>query len=200
MAGGGGSRLGDAEKPLAALRGRPLISYVIAALLGSRRVGHIYVALSPKVPGTADYVRASCDEGKVTIVSTPGGGYVEDMACAARALGLSRPFLVISSDLPLVRPEDVDGAIERYEASGAEALSVRVDAACLPPGLEPDTVLTDGGMRTVPAGINIVDGGHMDRAQRELVLVVREGRLAANVNYPKDLALCEQIMDGQAYR
>jgi GTP:adenosylcobinamide-phosphate guanylyltransferase len=47
----------------------------------------------------------------------------------------------------------------------------------------------------VPAGINILDGRHMDRYQEELIFVVRDSRLAVNVNYRKDLLACEKMFD-----
>jgi adenosylcobinamide-phosphate guanylyltransferase len=195
MAGGAATRMGGVEKPVVLLDGRPMIAYVIDTLAASRNIGRIYVAVSGRVPQTAEYVRtALACAGRVSSVMTPGVGYVEDTAHAAEALGLFRPFLVISSDVPLATTAVIDGAIAAYEASGCEALSVRVDASCVPPELEPDTVLEDEGKRNVPAGINIVDGRHMGRYQKESLFIVRDGRLAANVNYRKDLAYCEKII------
>ncbi|OPY25369.1 MAG: Adenosylcobinamide-phosphate guanylyltransferase [Methanocella sp. PtaU1.Bin125] len=198
MAGGAATRMGGVEKPIVPLDGRPLIAYVIDALAASQKIGHIYVAVSGRVPMTVEYIKTAygSDPG-VSAVMTPGAGYVEDTAYAAEALGLSRPFLVISSDVPLATPEVIDEAVTRYEDSGCEALSVRVDASSLPPGLQPDTILEDDGKRNVPAGINIVDGRLMGRYQRELILVVTDGRLAVNVNRPKDIAFCERIIRGE---
>ena len=197
MAGGRASRMGGVEKAIVLLRDRPLISYVIDALLGSRNVGRVLIALSPRVPGTAGFIASRyAGEPRVVAISTPGEGYVEDTAYAARAFGLDRPFLIIAADIPLVTPEIIDLAIAEYHGSGTEALSVRVDAGCVPPGIRPGIVLEDGGVPNVPAGINIVDGRLMDRYQRERVLIVREGRLAANVNCAGDLAACERILGG----
>jgi adenosylcobinamide-phosphate guanylyltransferase len=197
MAGGRATRMGGVEKPIVTLHGRPMISYVIDALLESHKVGHIYVAVSPRVPGTTEYVTRTYAGPRTTIVETPGGGYVEDTARAVELLDLRRPFMITSSDVPFIGPEVVDEAIECYEASGAEALSVRLDLASIPPGLEPDTILADGGSRTVPAGINIIDGRHMDRYQEEVIFVVPDGRLAVNVNRGKDLALCEKLLGNE---
>jgi GTP:adenosylcobinamide-phosphate guanylyltransferase len=172
-----------------------LITYVIDTLAASHKIGHIYVAVSDRVPQTAAFIKtAFAGDGRVSPVTTPGAGYVEDTAYAAGVLGLSRPFLVISSDVPLATTTVIDEAIARYEASGCEALSVRVDASCVPPELEPDTVLVDDGKRNVPAGINIVNGWHMDRYQEEHIFVVHDSRLAVNVNYRKDLLACEKIL------
>jgi adenosylcobinamide-phosphate guanylyltransferase len=202
MAGGSGTRMGGVEKPVVTVAGRPMIAYVIEALLKSQSIGHIYVAVSPKVPRTAGYLKtAYSSEGRLSVVETPGAGYVEDTAAAVRLLGLCRPFLIIASDIPLVTPDVIDHAIARYEASKAEALSVRLDASAIPHGPEPDMVLSDDGMKTVPAGINIVDGRHMDRPQEEIMFVVADGRLAANVNYPEDVVACEKLMGkGRAHR
>ena len=197
MAGGRATRMGGTDKPVVALNGRPLIAYVIDGLLKSHSIGHVYVVVSPRWPGTAEYVTQAYAARPVSVVETPGAGYVEDTARAVALLDLRRPFLITSADVPFITPEVVDEAIARYLASGAEALSVRLDIASLPPGLEPDTVLTDTGLPTVPAGINILDGRHMDRPQEELIFIVPDGRLAVNVNRGKDLALCERLLEDE---
>jgi len=52
MAGGMGKRLGNDEKPLTPLYDKPLIQYVLEALLGSRNIERIFVATSPRVKRT----------------------------------------------------------------------------------------------------------------------------------------------------
>jgi adenosylcobinamide-phosphate guanylyltransferase len=190
--------MGGIEKPVVTLNGRPLIPYVIDALLKSRNIGHIFVTVSPKAAATSDYVKKQYAGGPISVVETPGLGYVEDTARAVELLDLRRPFLITAADVPFITPEVVDEAIACYEASGAEALSVRLDLSSVPPGLKPDTVLEDSGTRTVPAGINILDGRHMDRYQEKLIFVVPDGRLAVNVNYREDLALGEKLLDDAA--
>jgi adenosylcobinamide-phosphate guanylyltransferase len=201
MAGGRATRMGGVEKPVVALNGRPLISFVIDALLKSHNIGHIFVAVSPRATGTAAYLKKAYTGHPITVVETPGLGYVEDTVLAVELIDLRRPFLITAADVPFITPEVVDEAITRYEASGTEALSVRLDLSSVPPGLEPDTILEDSGARTVPAGINIVDGRHMDRYQEELVFIVPDGRLAVNVNREKDIALGEKLLgDGPGHR
>jgi adenosylcobinamide-phosphate guanylyltransferase len=109
---------------------------------------------------------------------TPGSGYIEDTAFAARALGLDGPFMVVSADLPFITPDIIDRVVAEYEKCGREALSVRAWA----------------GGAAAPAGINVVHGAHMDRAQEEYILVLSDPMLAVNVNYRKDLTLCAQLM------
>jgi adenosylcobinamide-phosphate guanylyltransferase len=173
MAGGKGSRMGGVEKPVALLDGKPLVAYVILALLGSHTIGRIFVAVSPRVPLTAEYIK-NIPESRVLHVMTPGQGYVEDTAYAVRALGLHEPFLAISADLPLITPDIIDRVVSEYLKCGKEALSVRSG---------------DGEA----AGINVVHGAHMDRAQEEYSLALDDPALA-NANYRKDLTACEQLL------
>jgi len=173
MAGGKGERMGAGEKPMALLDGKPLLDYVLKALLSSHSIGRAYVAVSPIVPLTADHVRDYSD-ARVAVVMTPGLGYIEDTAYAVKALGLYEPFLVVSVDLPLITPDVIDRVISEYAKCGKEALSVRTGA-------------------TVPAGINVVHGAHMDRAQEEYALILSDPTLV-NLNYQKDLTVCEQLL------
>jgi adenosylcobinamide-phosphate guanylyltransferase len=195
MAGGRGVRLNNGEKPLATLKDRPLIAHVVDALLCSSKIGRIYVAVSPWTPGTGEYVNTLYSgEKHVSVHMTPGAGYIEDTAYAVKTLELFRPFLIISSDIPLVKPETISTIVSEYEKAGTEALSVRVDRSSVPPGVSTDTVLTDNGVENVPAAINIIDGRYMDRYQQETVLILKDPLLAANVNYMPDLSVCVRLM------
>ena len=192
MAGGKGRRMGGEEKPMVPLAEKPLLSYVLKALLGSRSVGRVYVAASRGVPRTISYVKEYPDE-RVSLVLTPGAGYVEDMAYAVSVLGLYEPLLVVSSDLPLMTPEVIDETVSAYVRCGKEALSVRVDAGRV--SGKKDIILLDTAVPTIPAGINVVHGAHMDRAQDEYILILDDPGLAMNVNYQKDLAMCERLLE-----
>jgi adenosylcobinamide-phosphate guanylyltransferase len=191
MAGGKGTRMGRDEKPMLILRDKPLLSYVLNALSRSRQVSHIYVAVSSCVPRTAAFVNDHPGEG-VLPVMTPGSGYIEDMAYAINTLGLDGPVLVVSADLPLLTPDIVDQTITAYGKCGKEALSVRVPSVNVPG--KHDTILLDSCVPSIPAGINVVHGAHMDRAQDEYMLVLDDRCLAMNVNYKKDLAVCERLL------
>ncbi len=177
MAGGKGERMGGVEKPMILLRNRPLISYVLGALLKSSSIDSVYVAVSPSTPQTSCYIEAWPDK-RVSPIMTPGYGYVEDMGLAVKAIGKKEPILVVSADLPLITPGLIDRAISEYRRCGKEALSVWIEG----PG--------------VPAGINVVHGAYIDRAQDEFTLFLNDPALA-NVNYRKDLTYCEQIFDGK---
>lgn len=192
MAGGIGLRMGDGEKPMQQLNGSPLISYVLDALLNSERIGLVYIAVSSRVPLTEAYISNKySDNKKIGMVMTPGDGYIQDTVYSVNALALRKPFFIIASDLPLVTATVIDSVVTAYEKCGKEALSVRVPAGLVE---SPELVLHDTGFDTVPAGINILDGTHMDRAQDEYAMVVEDPALAVNVNYRKDLLLCVKLL------
>ncbi len=193
MAGGIGLRMGDGEKPMQQLNGMPMISYVIDALLNSKHIGMIHIAVSSRVPLTEAYISKQYKDNKmVGMVMTPGDGYIQDTVYAVNALALYKPFLIIASDLPLVTAVVIDSVVVAYEQCGKEALSVRVPADLVE---SPELVLHDIGFDTVPASINILDGAHMGRAQDEYAMVVEDPALAVNVNYRKDLVLCAKLLD-----
>ncbi len=192
MAGGVGLRMGTGEKPMQQLNGRPMISYVIDALIKSEYINTIHIAISSRVPLTEAYIsKQYADSDKVGMVMTPGIGYIQDTVYAVDVMALRKPFLIIASDLPLVTAAIIDNIVATYEHCGKEALSVRVSADMVH---EPELVIHDTGFDTVPASINILDGAHMDRAQDEYVMVVEDPALAVNVNYRKDLVLCAELL------
>lgn len=182
MAGGRGTRLRlQAEKPLLPFRGKPLVEGVIEALKGSRYIDRIFVATSPRTPGTE---RLMAGMG-ITTIRTPGKGYVEDLVYAVEKLGLGK-VLTIGSDLPLITPEDIDWAVEEYERAGKSALTILVPRRVLEGfGLTPTLLMGD----FVPSGVNIVDGRDLDGAEAKVI--TEKVQFAFNVNTLEELALAE---------
>ena len=196
MAGGMGKRLGNEEKPLTDLAGKPMIEYVLSALSGSKNTQRIFIATSPKVPGTARWL---CDprnkRNNIRIISTPGEGFVTDMVLAVEEAGISGPVLIIMADLPLVTPELIDRIIERYQDAGTPALSVYMKLdVCTKLGLRPDTVFHRNDGFIVPCGINILDAGRIREEQEDYNLILDDEELALNVNTRSDLDACEHFL------
>jgi adenosylcobinamide-phosphate guanylyltransferase len=188
MCGGRGSRLkpavGDTEKPLVEIAGRPMVDRVRAALRASR-VDDIYAAVSPQAPDTA----ARLADTDVTVVETPGEGYVDDLTAALEVVGT--PTVTVSADLPFLQAADVDRAITA--ASGGSV------AVCVPlsvaeeVGASAETTVDHEGRPVVPTGLNVVGEG-VDRR-----VVVEAERLAINVNRPADLRLAENLFRESYY-
>jgi adenosylcobinamide-phosphate guanylyltransferase len=187
MCGGRGTRLGRArEKPLVEVGGVPMIDRVCDALAGSR-VDDVYAAVSPHAPATHDHLDAAAGAGTVTVLETPGDGYVADLTAALDRIG--RPALTVAADLPLLAPEPVDRTLAAADGSLVvvvpvglkRRLGVSVDARIEGAGDD------DDDRALAPTGVNVVAGADDD------VCVSDDPRLAVNVNHPRDLQIAEAL-------
>ncbi len=196
MAGGMGKRLGKDEKPLTPLCGKPLIHYVLDALLGSKNIGQIYVATSPRVEKTimwlSDFIKR---HDRVRIMQTPGEGFVNDMIMAVESAGIRGQVFIIMADLPLVTPELIDRIIEKNSEVNTRALSVHMKLEVFTKlGLRPDTVFHKNNGFIIPCGINILDAGKIQEEQEDYNLILEDEELALNVNKKEDLEVCERYL------
>lgn len=192
MAGGKGSRLRMGEKPLVKLFGRPLIDYVVGALLDSS-ADNIFVAVTENVPETRKWAL----DRELAVVDTKGKGFVADMVEAVEKAGVKEPILIIMADLPLVTPDLVDEIMETYEERPEPALSTHTPLNLHSRlGRRPDSLFNYRGQLIVPSGINILDGGDIREEQEDYHLIMERIELAVNVNLVEDLKLCESIIQG----
>ena len=191
MAGGKGRRMeGSEEKPLLNIHGKPVIEHVLTSLLNSKKVGSIIVAVSKNTPKTASYVK----KFPVTVVETPGEGYIPDMQHVVKQLGL-QAVLAVVSDLPMITSDIVDDVLKRYELCGKPALTVAVPIETKEKyriGVE--YAFETEGKSVVPTGINVIDGRLIDGGWMEQeVMVLEKVEVAINVNRPEDLQLAERL-------
>ena len=196
MAGGMGKRLGKYEKPLTLLCGKPMISYILSALLGSKNIDRIGIATSPKVKKTILWLSCFIKEhGNIGLIQTPGNGFVNDMVMAVEKAGIKGPVLVIMADLPLVTSEMIDRIIEKYRTVNSPALSVHMTLdAFTRLGLRPDTVFHKNNGLIVPCGINILDADNIREEQEDYNLILDNEELALNVNTQGELVTCERYL------
>jgi adenosylcobinamide-phosphate guanylyltransferase len=199
MAGGMGKRLGLEEKPLTMILGKPMISYVIEALLSSKNIDRIFVATSQRVNKTnlwlIDYIK---HHKNVRMIKTKGDGFVNDMASAVEEAGITGSVLITMADLPLITPALIDRTIKKYREVNTPALSVHMKLeVCTRLGLRPDTVFHKNGGFIVPCGINILDAGRIREEQEDYNLILEDEELALNVNTVNDLAACERYLEGK---
>ena len=192
MAGGRGSRLNRGEKPMVTIFGRKLIEYVALALEDSS-VDRIYVATTDNVPLTRTWAL----EWGLTVVDTPGMGFVPDMIGAVKAAEVLDPIMIIMADLPLITSDLVDSIIEVYEGRPEPALSTHTPLELHRRlGRRPDSLFNYQGQLIVPSGINVLDGEKIEREQEDYHLIMERIELAVNVNVSEDLRLCERILQG----
>ncbi|MCZ7357378.1 MAG: NTP transferase domain-containing protein [Candidatus Methanoperedens sp.] len=196
MAGGMGKRLGEKEKPLTDLCGKPMIHYVLSALLGSKKIGRIFVATSPKVKETVSWLSDfKKNHGNIEIIPTSGRGFVNDMVSAVEKAKIKGHVLFIMADLPLVTSELIDRIIEKHGYMKKPALSVNMKLdVCTRLGLRPDTVFRKNNMFVVPCGINILEADRIREEQDEFVLVLEDEELALNVNTQAEMAVCKSMI------
>ena len=196
MAGGMGRRLGAEEKPLTPVCRKPMIHYVLTALLGSKNIGRVFIATSPRVEKTNLWL-SNFTKGRdnIRIIRTKGSGFVNDMASAVEEAGITGHVLITMADLPLITPRLIDLVIEKYSEVDTPALSVHMKLdVCTRLGLRPDTVFHRNGGFIVPCGINILDAGRIREEQEDYNLILDDEELALNVNTKEDLAVCERYM------
>ncbi len=178
MAGGRGSRLNRGEKPMVTIFGRKLIEYVALALEDSS-VDRIYVATTDNVPLT----RAWALEWGLSVVDTPGMGFVPDMISAVKAAEVLDPILIIMADLPLITSDLIDSIIDVYEGRPEPALSTHTPLELHRRlGRRPDSLFNYQGQLIVPSGINVLDGEKIEREQEDYHLIMERIELAVNVN------------------
>ncbi len=199
MAGGMGKRLGLEEKPLTLILGKPMISYVIEALLASKNIDRIFVATSQRVNNTnlwlIDFIKR---HKNVREIQTKGDGFVNDMASAVEEAGIKGSVLITMADLPLITPALIDRIVEKYREVNSPALSVHMKLeVCTRLGLRPDTVFHKNGGFIVPCGINILDAGRIREEQADYNLILDDEELALNVNTLDDLAACKRYLEGK---
>ncbi len=202
MAGGMGKRLGKDEKPLTLLAGKPLIRYVLEALLGSGNIGRISVATSNRVIRTNEWLREFANTREnIRIMHTAGAGFVPDMIQAVKNTGTRGGVLIMMADIPLVTPLLIDRIISKYFEMNTPALSVHMRLEVFEKlGLRPDTVFHKNGDFIVPCGINILDSGKIQEEQEDYNLILEDEKLALNVNSPSDLAVCEKFLKNRVIR
>lgn len=193
MAGGLGTRLQMGEKPMVRLLGRPLIGWVVSALRESS-VERVFVATTPRAPETSAWAEGE----ELGVVETPGAGYVPDMISAVEEAGIEAPVLIVMADLPLLRGDIVDEILEVYDGVPEPALSVHAPLEIYRRiGAVPDALFNYRGRLIVPSGVNVLRGSDIRSEQEDYHLILDRIEVAANVNSPEDLAICEAILRGE---
>lgn len=186
MAGGKGTRMDmDCEKPLIKVNNRAMISYVIDALLNSKYVDNILVAVSPNTPLTKDYL----EEFPVRVIETAGIGYIEDLSEVLSNrdyVERDEVILTIVADLPFVTSEQLDDVFKHYFKRKKPAMCVSVPEYIFEEhGIEP-TLVFDG---LVPTGVNLLLANSDE--QDQTIYESSNIELAFNINTLNDLDLSE---------
>lgn len=190
MAGGKGTRLDlDCEKPMVVVNDKPMINHVVDALMNSKYVDKILVAVSKNTPLTTKFL----ENFPVIIVPTSGKGYIEDLSevlSNRKYVEKDEVIMTIVADLPLVTSEQLDDVFEHYFERNKPAMCVSVSAELFEEyGIEP-TLVFDG---LVPTGVNLLLANNDEQDQT----IYESGNieLAFNINTLNDLNLSKNYIE-----
>ncbi|MBE6487377.1 MAG: GTP--adenosylcobinamide-phosphate guanylyltransferase [Methanosphaera stadtmanae] len=184
MAGGLGTRMDlDIEKPLIILNGKPMIEYVVRALLESKYVDNILVAVSPNTPNTKEFLK----KFPVTVIETSAKGYIEDLSevlSNRKYVKEDEVIMTIVADLPFVTAQHIDEVLETYYSRNKPAMCVSVPEKLFNEyGIKP-TLVFDG---LVPSGVNMLIANTQE--QDQTIYITEHVELAFNINTVGDLNL-----------
>ncbi len=196
MAGGKGERMGlPVEKPLLPFLGKPLIEWVVDAVLSARNVSFFYVVTSLNTPET----EKKCLKDGLRVLRTDAKGYHNDLKQAIVRAKLFCPILVIPSDIPAITGEVLDRVINAYEACGKDALAVFVPIEAREGrGLSISSTDYHDGVLYAVSGVNVINGAKIDQQKIPTdAIITEETQVLLNVNTLKDLDIAEKIMRKQ---
>jgi len=141
--------------------------------------------LSPRTPYTRNWCRAQ----GITHLTAGGLGYMEDIVEAVQVLEEQAPLFTSISDLPCLEGEVVSSIRARYLDEGREALSTWVPRNLVREhGCRSSYVQVVDGVEACPAGINVLTGARITVPQDEAQVLIRDSRLAFNINTRDELA------------
>lgn len=127
MAGGRGSRLGGAKKPLLVVCGRRLVDVAIDV---AKAVGEkVYLC------SRDEYIEHLSGLSDVVAVRCPGLGYVEDLSHILRIV--SPPVLVLPSDMPFLTRRAVESFVKKALGLSVDVVTLTVckDSICRETGI-----------------------------------------------------------------
>ena len=206
MAGGKGTRMNArCEKPLLNINGKPMISYVLNALIDSKCFNYVWVAVSKNTVNTKAYLNEHYRS--VMVIDTPAIDYVYDLNYALTYISNhmynAEPILITAADLPLLDCNIVKYIIDMYEhySSKKDAWIVIVVSTKLLRDTQVSSKLQVNGIDKYYSGISIVNPRVLDNiiynthnSIKEEYMLIDDVRIAVNVNTMNDLKLAEMML------
>ena len=197
MAGGKGKRMAlPIEKPLLPFLGKPLIDWIVEAVVSAAKVSEFFVVTSENTPET----EKRCTSKGWKFLRTEAKGYHDDLKQAIHDAGLAGSVLTIPADLPAVTGKFLDRVIGVFEVSGNDLLAVFVPIKARV-NLELSISSTDEfkGEWYAVSGVNIVNGARIQEEGKieTSAIITEETEVLLNINTLKDLEISEKILQEQ---
>jgi adenosylcobinamide-phosphate guanylyltransferase len=194
MAGGKGKRMGlPVEKPLLPFLGKPLIDWVVEAVISAAKVSEFYVVTSENTPET----EKRCRSKGWKFLRTEAKGYHDDLKQVVHDAGLAGAVLTIPADLPAVTGRFLDKVVSAFEACGKDFLAVFVPIKAREDlGLSVSSTDEYKSVWYAVAGVNIVNGAKMQEEGKieTTAIITEETEVLLNINTLKDLDVAMKIM------
>jgi adenosylcobinamide-phosphate guanylyltransferase len=194
MAGGKGKRVGlPVEKPLLLFLGKPLVDWVVEAVVSAEKAADFYVVTTANTPKTEKHC---CSKGW-KVLRTNANGYHDDLKQAAALAGLMGPVLTIPADLPAVTGKFLDKVIGQFEVCGKDFFAVFVPIPAREGlGLSVSSFDEYKGEWYAVSGVNIVNGVKIQSEGKieTSALITKEVEVLLNINTLKDLEIAERII------
>jgi adenosylcobinamide-phosphate guanylyltransferase len=197
MAGGKGKRMGlSIEKPLLPFLGKPLLDWVVEAVVSAERVSEFYVVTSANTPET----EKRCRSMGWSFLRTDAAGYHSDLKQAVRDAGLAGAVLTIPADLPAVTGRFLDRVVGEFEVCGKDFLAVFVPIEKREElGLSVSSTDEYKGVLYAVSGVNIVNGAKIQEEGKieTSAIITEETEVLLNINTLKDLEISEKVIREQ---
>lgn len=179
MAGGTGTRLDTPrEKPLVQVGGKTMLQRMLDTIDNSQKSSLEHLCLSPNAPDTLERYG---DHPKA--LTTKGAGYHEDLAHLLKEA--DEPFLILPSDLPLLRPEHVDTTARIHQRLDRPISIVTTSHFSEKLGLQTRNRPTEY------AGINVLQPN--SSPQNETRIILDRPGTALNVNNERELKKAREL-------
>jgi molybdenum cofactor cytidylyltransferase len=117
LAAGAGTRFGPQTKQLAVLRGRPLLSYVVEAMLAVPALDRVVVVLGH----AADEILRTVElgEAEAVVCREWERGQSASLRCGVAALRDAEVVIVTLGDQPFITPQVIAGALDELDGYDA---------------------------------------------------------------------------------
>lgn len=187
------------EKPLLPFLGKPLIDWVVEAILSADKLSEFCVITSANTPQTEKH----CQSRGWRTLRTEAKGYHSDLKEAVSKLGWMGPVLTMPSDVPAITGRFLDRVVCEFEACGMDFLAVFVPIKARQDlGLSISSTDEYKGVWHAVSGINIINGTKIQGEGKieTSAIITEETEVLLNINTTKDLEIAEGIMQKRVLR
>jgi len=186
------------EKLLLPLGGKYLIEYVINAILATKSINKLVIAISSFTPHTKSIIKML--NLPIELIETPGAGYHSDLKFIIKKLKLGITMTVVA-DIPLIKPDILDEIINKYFKLNKPALTVMTDMRLfIQHGLTPTIVFPSENdqIKLIPVGINVINGDTIDQQELDQAILISEWvELIYNINTIDDYSKLKKIFENR---